>query len=81
MFDIDSAGFITALEDLVDREIWRIPCRLEIKSSFHIGDDLAAAHLFRIAREAVINANKHAQAREIVIKLERVAGDGFARNG
>jgi signal transduction histidine kinase len=70
--DIDSAGFITALEDLVDREIWTIPCRLEVKSSFHIGDDRAAAHLFRIAREAVINANKHAQAREIVIKLERV---------
>src|SRR6267378_3869816 len=70
--DIDSAGFITALEDLVDREIWTIPCRLEVRSSFHIGDDRAAAHLFRIAREAVINANKHAQAREIVIKLERV---------
>jgi signal transduction histidine kinase len=32
---------------------------------------VAAAHLFRIAREAVINANKHAQAREIVVKLER----------
>src|SRR5207245_8869492 len=29
--DIDSAGFITALEDLVDREIWKTPCRLEIK--------------------------------------------------
>ncbi|PYK13489.1 MAG: hypothetical protein DME65_01715, partial [Verrucomicrobia bacterium] len=28
--DVDSAGFITALEDLVDREIWRIPCRLEV---------------------------------------------------
>jgi PAS domain S-box-containing protein len=77
--DIDSAGFITALEDLVDREIWRIPCRLEVKSSFHIGDDLAAAHLFRIAREAVINANKHAQAREIVIKLERVGKEMVLR--
>jgi PAS domain S-box-containing protein len=69
--DIDSAGFIAALEDLVDREIWRIPCRLEIKPSFHIEDDMAAAHLYRIAREAVINANKHAQAREIVVALSR----------
>jgi signal transduction histidine kinase len=77
--DIDSAGFIRALEDLVDREIWRVPCRLEVKSSFHIGDDLAAAHLFRIAREAVINANKHAQAREIVIKLERVGKEMVLR--
>jgi nitrate/nitrite-specific signal transduction histidine kinase len=28
--------------------------------------------LYRIAREAVINANKHAQARQIVVRLERV---------
>jgi two-component system CheB/CheR fusion protein len=69
--DVDSAGFITALEDLVDREIWRIPCRLEIKPSFHIEDDLAAAQLYRIAREAVINGNKHARAREIVVALGR----------
>ncbi len=69
--DIDSASLITALEDLVDREIWRIPCRLEVKPAFHIDDDVVAAQLYRIAREAVINANKHAQAREIVVKLER----------
>jgi signal transduction histidine kinase len=69
--DVDAPGLVAALEDLVDREIWKTPCRLEVKPSFHIGDDVAAAHLYRIAREAVINANKHAQAREIVIKLER----------
>jgi len=69
--DIDAAGLIAALEDLVDREIWRIPCRLEAKPSFRFDDDGAASHLYRIAREAVINANKHAQAREIVVRLER----------
>jgi signal transduction histidine kinase len=42
-----------------------------VRPSFHIEDNASAAHLYRIAREAVINANKHAQAREIVIKLER----------
>ncbi|PYL44071.1 MAG: hypothetical protein DMF42_02240 [Verrucomicrobia bacterium] len=77
--DVDSAGFITALEDLVDREIWKIPCRLEVRPSFHIEDDRAAAQLYRIAREAVINANKHAQAREIVIKLERVGKEMVLR--
>src|SRR5882762_1800924 len=77
--DVDSAGFITALEDLVDREIWRIPCRLEVKPSFHIEDDVAAGELYRIAREAVINANKHSQAREIVIKLERVGKEVVLR--
>jgi PAS domain S-box-containing protein len=69
--DVDAAGLVDALQDLVDREIWRTPCRLEIKPSFRIEDDAAAAHLYRIAREAVINANKHAQAREIVIGLSR----------
>ena len=70
--DVDAAGLIVALQDLVDREIWRTPCRLEVKPSFQINDDGAAVHLYRIAREAVINANKHAQAREIVVRLERV---------
>jgi len=45
---------------------------LEVKAAFRIEDDPAAAHLYRIAREGVINANKHAQAREIVVRLERV---------
>src|SRR5262249_60274113 len=69
--DVDSAGFVQALQDLVDREIWRTPCRLEMKPSFQINDDTVASHLYRIAREAVINANKHARAREIVVKLEK----------
>lgn len=77
--DVDSAGFITALQDLVDREIWRIPCRLEVKPSFHIENDVVAGELYRIAREAVINANKHSQAREIVIKLERAAAEMVLR--
>src|SRR5947207_3009041 len=34
--DIDAAGFVAALEDLVDREIWKTPCRLEVKPSFHV---------------------------------------------
>jgi PAS domain S-box-containing protein len=93
-FDVDAAGLAEALEDLVDREMWRTPCRLEVKPSFHLDDDTAAAHLYRIAREAVINANKHAQARQIVVRLERyrqrqmvlsVTDDGIgvqqARNG
>lgn len=70
-FDVDAAGLIRALQDLVDREIWKIPCRLEVRPSFQIKDDAVATQLYRIAREAVINANKHAEAREIVISLER----------
>jgi PAS domain S-box-containing protein len=68
--DVDSAGLVTALQDLVDREIWKTPCRLEVKPSFRLDDDVAAAQLYCVARELVINANKHAQAQEIVVKLE-----------
>src|SRR5260370_1353203 len=67
--DVDALGFIDALRDLVDREIWNIPCQLEVDPSFHIEDDTAASQLYLIAREAVINANKHAQARGILIEL------------
>jgi PAS domain S-box-containing protein len=77
--DVDAAGLVDALRDLVDREIWRIPCRLDFKPSFHIEDDIAAGELYRIAREAVINANKHSQAREIVIKLERAKNEMVLR--
>ena len=72
--DVDAPRLTDALQDLVDREVWRVPCRLEVKPSFQIEDDAVAAQLYRIAREAVINANKHAQAREIVVGLERSPG-------
>jgi PAS domain S-box-containing protein len=72
--DVDAPRLTGALQDLVDREIWRVSCRLEVKPSFQIEDDAVAAQLYRIAREAVINANKHSQAREIVVRLERSRG-------
>jgi signal transduction histidine kinase len=77
--DVDAASLVDALRDLVDREIWRIPCRLEFKPSFRVENDIAAGELYRIAREAVINANKHSQAREIVIRLEHVENEMVLR--
>src|SRR5947207_9404062 len=77
--DVDAAGLVDALRDLVDREIWRIPCQLEFKPSFHIENDIAAGELYRIAREAVINANKHSQARKIEIRLEGVENEVVLR--
>jgi signal transduction histidine kinase len=69
--DVDASNLAPALQDLIDREMWKTPCRLEINPSFRLDNDAAAAQLYRIAREAVINANKHARARQIVVKLER----------
>jgi two-component system CheB/CheR fusion protein len=69
--DVDSAGLMTALRDLVSRQIWNTPCRLEVKNEPVIHDDTVASHLYRLVREAVINANKHARAKEIVVKITR----------
>ncbi len=69
--DVDAASLVTALYDLAKREIWRTPCRVHVHPSFRIEDDMVAAHLYRIAREAVINANKHARAQQIVVRLEK----------
>ena len=69
--DVDAAGLVAALQNLAEREIWKTPCRLEVKGPFHIENDETAVHLYRVAREAVINADKHARARQIVIELSR----------
>src|SRR6476619_6469933 len=66
------------------REIFPAPCidlmwtrpdssmRCKIWLTGKSGEPHAAGtHLYRFAREAVINANKHAQAREIIVKLQR----------
>jgi PAS domain S-box-containing protein len=66
--DVDSVEFMPALRDLVSRKIWRTPCRLEVEASLDVSDH-AASQLFRIVREAIINANKHARARVITVKV------------
>ena len=69
--EVDSAGFLPALRDLVSREIWKTPCRLEVKTKVNLYDDAVASHLYRLLREAVINAHKHAQAKEIVVEIRQ----------
>src|SRR5207302_2462652 len=59
--EIDAAGFMQALQDLVQRKIWKTPCRLDLKTEVNIEDDNVASQLYGILREALINANKHAQ--------------------
>ena len=69
--DVDSAGFLPALRDLVSREIWKTPCRLKVETKPNLNDDAVASHLYRLLREAVINAHKHAQAKEIVVEIRQ----------
>jgi len=73
--EIDAAEFVHALRDLVERKIWQTSCRLEVKTSVEIEDDGVASQLYRILREAIINANKHANATEIVLEVRRSKND------
>jgi PAS domain S-box-containing protein len=66
--EMDPAGLHTALHSLLKRQS-RVPYRLDMDDEISISDPSVALHLYRIAREAVINANKHAAAREIIVRM------------
>jgi two-component system, LuxR family, sensor kinase FixL len=74
--EMEPPGLVTALAKLVKQPHWPVPCRLEADEEISVQDSTAALHLYRIAREAVINANKHARAREIVVRMRR-SGKGI----
>lgn len=73
--EIDAAEFVTALRDLVQRKIWQTSCRLELKTSLEIDNDVVASQLYRILREAILNANKHAGASQVVLQVKRSKND------
>jgi signal transduction histidine kinase len=88
---VDAATFESALRDLVNREVWKTPCHLVLKNQANLQDDRVAAELYRIVREALVNANKHARATRIVLEVRRERnalvcsvrdnGVGLNRNG
>jgi PAS domain S-box-containing protein len=69
--EIDAAGLTEALKDLTQRKVWRTPCRLELNTEIEIENDTVACELYRVLREAIINANKHARATEIVLDVRK----------
>jgi signal transduction histidine kinase len=73
--EIDAAEFVPSLRNLVDRKIWRTSCRLDLKTEVSIEDDNVASQLYRILREALINANKHARATQILLEVRRLKSD------
>jgi PAS domain S-box-containing protein len=74
--EVEPPGLVTALAALVKQPHWPVPCRLEADDEISVPDATVALHLYRIAREAVINANKHARAREIIVRMRR-SGKGL----
>jgi signal transduction histidine kinase len=73
---LEAAGLAAGLADLADHtaRVFGVPCHVRDRAGF----ELPAAwctHLHRIAREAVINAAKHASATAIEIELGRDADE------
>jgi len=71
--EMEPPGLVTALAVLVRQPHWPVPCRLEADEEISVPDSTVALHLYRIAREAVINANKYSGAREIIVRMRRSA--------
>ena len=69
----EPGALATALVELAAyvESIYGIRCRVSSDRNVHIADSLISTQLLLIAREATINAARHAKAREIRITLTR----------
>ena len=69
--ELTDEGLMIALRQLADgvERLFGIPCAFECPSPVLISDAAAAKNLYHIAQEAVSNATKHAQPRQLRIAL------------
>ncbi len=87
--EIDAASLENALRDLTERKIWKGRCSFHRNGDLNLEDDRVASEIFRILREGIVNANKHARATEIVLEARRrkrelvfsVTDNGIGLNG
>lgn len=76
---LGSEGILEALRELSRNigAIYGTPCLIEADGAWCDLDGVAADQLYRIAREAALNAAKHSGAKEIVIRLRGQNGRGI----
>lgn len=74
--DRDEGGLELALDELAltTTQLTGKNCTFLCHEPVEISDNILAVHLFRIAQEAVSNATRHGQAKNLIIALE--SGDG-----
>jgi two-component system CheB/CheR fusion protein len=70
--EVDSEGLMAALAELAasTSEVHGVACTFVCKNPVYLRDNQTATQLYSIAREAVTNALKHAQAHNITISLQ-----------
>ena len=75
--EVEPDALLPALAHLCreTRERHGLDCRLQADPDLTVRDPELALHLYRIAREAVANAVKHARCSRITVALERAAGE------
>jgi signal transduction histidine kinase len=69
--EVDTKGLAAALKELAKwtTEHSSIPVNVECPESIEMPDHTTATHVFRIAQEAVSNALRHGQSRQINLSL------------
>jgi signal transduction histidine kinase len=74
--EMNAEELICSLQELAEkiRLSGSVACRFDYKQRIPRIDDFVAAHLFRIAQEAVVNAVKHSRASEILLQLVAYGG-------
>lgn len=70
---VDAEGLAAALEELAatSNQLRQASVTVATHGNIHIADPQVAMHLYRIAREALSNALRHAQADHVTINLRR----------
>lgn len=76
--ELETHGLMAALEELAaaTEKLFNVGCKFTCPAPVHIRDNAAAIHLYRIAQEAISNAIKHGEARNIAITLKENARHG-----
>jgi PAS domain S-box-containing protein len=69
----DPAGLAAALDELAAsaRDLFHLECEPLIDPAVRVDNEDVALHLYHIAREAVTNAARHANARRVTVQLAR----------
>lgn len=70
--ELEPEGLMAALRELAEHtaELFEIRCRFQCRQPVRVEDSGVAAHLYRIAQEAVNNAVQHGRARAITVHLQ-----------
>ena len=75
--EIGSGDLPAALAELAanTEQMFRIRCDFQTSGAVVAGDVAACTHLYRIAQEAISNAQRHGGATEVIIRLEAEGGE------